>query len=293
MKHKFNENYKPDIEYSVVFWDWKEPSEEILRELSTELETWKNMQVPDNPGDDNIWVVLTNEWIDKDTANKLLERWSDDMEDEDEDEEEFESKKQNIEMKKLYRFDQFVNEKQEPKEKSKDAIKKEIEKDAKKVASEMFDKTRNVEFEYKDGLPSAIQFEITEVDYKLDYDQVLSMDYSENVLKKRAYKVDLKFAKKREEKVSDKVTKYIMKFNIRLTPTEKVAFDVESDYYLVWGFEDKPTDIIDSIKKQKQSCKWEDSSLKILKSSWDKLATAEIRRKIEKAGGIKKRNEKV
>lgn len=193
-------------------------------------------------------------------------------------------------MKKLYKFSEFLNEKSET-GKSKEQIKKEIEKDARKIASEMFDKTKNLQFEYKDGLPSAVIFEVTEKDYRLDYNEILAMDYSENVLKKRAYKVELKFKNKKEEKVSDTVSKYIMKFSIKLTKTDKVKFDVASDYYLVWEFDGKPTEVIKSIKSQKQTCVWEDPKLKILKSTWDKLASAEVRELIKKAEGIKKRNE--
>jgi len=192
-------------------------------------------------------------------------------------------------MKKLYKFTQFLNEKKEPEGANK--AKNEIERDAKKIASEMFDKTRNLHFEYKDGLPSAVIFEVSDKDYKLDYNEVLAMDYSENVLKKRAYKVGLKFSKKNEEKVSDTVSKYIMKFNIKLTKSDKVKFDVESDYYLVWEFDEKPTEVIKSIKSQKQTCVWEEPKLKILKSTWEKLASAEVRELIKKAEGIKKRNE--
>ena len=192
--------------------------------------------------------------------------------------------------KRLYKFSEFLNEKKE--EKSKDSIKKEIEKDAKKVATEMFDKTRNVQFDYKGDVPKSITFEVTETDYNLDYNDILSMEYSENVLKKRAYKVELKFASKKTEKVSKSSNKYIMKFNIKLTKSDKVKFDVESDYYLVWEFDEKPTEVIKAIKKN-EKCIWDPPLLKITKSSWDKIATTEVSRLIDKAEGIKRRNEKI
>jgi len=189
-------------------------------------------------------------------------------------------------MEKLYKFSQFLNENE-----GGDKAKKEIEKDAKKLTSEMFDKARNLHFEYKDGLPNAVIFEVIEKDYRLDYDQVLVMDYSENVLKKRTYKVELKFKKKNEKKVSDKVSKFIMKFDVKLTKTTDVKFDVKSDYYLVWDFEKKPTKIISFIKKNRETCVWEDPYLKITKSSWSTMPTVELKSLIKKFGGIKKKNE--
>ncbi len=188
-------------------------------------------------------------------------------------------------MKKLYNFSQFLNEGNE----SVDKAKKEIEKDAKKLASEMFDKTRNLQFDYKDGLPNAIAFEVTEKDYKLDYDQTLAMEYSENVLKKRSYKVELNFKKKNVEKFSGKVSKYKIKFGIKLTKSDKVKFDIKSDYDLVWDFDEKPTNVINFVKKNKENCSWEDPLLKISKSSWDTMPTVELRRLIKKLGGIKKK----
>jgi len=192
-------------------------------------------------------------------------------------------------MKKLYKFSQFLNEKNELE--GGDKAKKEIERDVKKLASEMFDKTRNLHFDYKDGLPSAVIFEVTEKDYKLDYDEVLAMEYSENVLKKRSYKVELKFKKKNEEKVSDTVSKYIMKFSIKLTKSDNVKFDVKSDFDLVWDFEEKPTEVISFVKKNRETCRWEDPLLKIAKSSWDTMPAVELRRLIKKNGGIKKKSE--
>ena len=121
-------------------------------------------------------------------------------------------------MKKLHKFAQFLNEKVEKPT-------NEIEKDAKKVASEMFDKVGNPSFEYSDGIPTNITFQITEKDYAIDYGEILSMEYSENVLKKRAYKVELKFQKKYEEKKSEKI-KYLIKFKLKLTKnTPKVKKD--------------------------------------------------------------------
>jgi len=192
-------------------------------------------------------------------------------------------------MKKLYKFSQFLNENKEPE--NGDKAKREIEKDARKLTSEMFDKTRNFQFDYKNGLPSAVIFEVTEKDYKLDYDQVLAMEYSENVLKKREYKVELKFKNKHTEKVSDTVYKYIMKFSIKLTKSDKVKFDVKSDFDLVWDFEEKPTEVISFVKKNRETCRWEDPLLKIAKSSWDTMPAVELRRLIKKHGGIKKRND--
>ena len=91
-----------------------------------------------------------------------------------------------------------------------DSIAKEIEKDAKKTASEMFDKVRNPKFEYKDGTTTYLVFEITEKDFGISYG-TLSMEYSDNVLKKRAYKVELKFKKKYEEKKSENSSKYFIR----------------------------------------------------------------------------------
>jgi hypothetical protein len=189
-------------------------------------------------------------------------------------------------MEKLHKFTQFLNEKKEVEKTGK----KEIEKDAKKIISQIFDKTRNVQFEYTDGLPSYILFDVTEKDYSLEYDQALSMEYSEAVLKKRTFKVELKFQKKKEEKKSVKSSKYLMKFKIKLTKSANVKFEVEKDSYLVWEFENKPTAVISYIRK-KQKCDWDAPFLKITKSSFSKLHSAEIRTMIKKAGGIKKKNE--
>jgi len=177
-------------------------------------------------------------------------------------------------MEKLYKFEQFLNEKME------DSTAKEIEKDAKKTASEMFDKVGNPKFEYKDGKPTYIVFEITEKDYGISYGETLSMEYSDNVLKKRAYKVELKFKKKYEEKKSEKSSKYFIRFKIKLTKNE--------DTKLNWEFSERPTEVINSIKAQKQKCTWKYPTLSIYKSSWNRLATAKVNSLIKKAGGVKK-----
>lgn len=182
-------------------------------------------------------------------------------------------------MEKLYKFEQFLNEKME------DSIAKEIEKDAKKTASEMFDKVRNPKFEYKDGTPTYLVFEITEKDFGISYDtDTLSMEYSENVLKKRAYKVELKFKKKYEEKKSENSSKYFIRFKIKLTKT----VDSGGGETLSWEFSKRPTEVINSIKAQKQKCTWKYPTLSVYKSSWDKLATAKVKSLIKKAGGVKK-----
>lgn len=183
-------------------------------------------------------------------------------------------------MEKLYKYLEFLNEK-----KTDDKTKKEIEKDAKKVATEMFDKTGKIEFGYKNGLPSTITFDVTESDYDLSYNSILSMEYSENVLKKRAYKVELKYKSKSENK-----GKYSMTFGVKLTATNNVDSTPKDDYYLVWEFEEKPKSVVSMMK----GCKWDDPVIRIKKSIWDKLELKdEIKRAISKAEGIKKRNEKI
>jgi len=180
-------------------------------------------------------------------------------------------------MEKLYKFDKFLNEKMEV------SISNEVEKDAKKTASEMFDKVGNPKFEYKDGKPTYIVFEITETDYGISYGESLSMEYSENVLKKRAYKVELKYKKKYEEKKSEKSSKYFIRFKIKLTKTGDSGGET-----LIWEFSKRPTEVINFIKTQKQKCTWKYPKLTIYKASWDKLATAKVKALIKKAGGVKK-----
>ena len=125
-------------------------------------------------------------------------------------------------MKRIYNFNSFLNEKKETK-KTKEQIKKEVERDVKKVATEMFDKTKNIQFEYKDDLPKTITFEVSKKDFNLNYENEPAMfiEYSQNVLSKREYKVGLVFSKKEEQKESDKVTKYIITFNVKLTATNR------------------------------------------------------------------------
>jgi len=189
-------------------------------------------------------------------------------------------------MKNVYSFSQFLNEKKDVKK----DVKKEIEKDAKKIATEMFDRTGNLHFEYsKDGMPKSIIFNVTKKDFDLDYDQLLSIDYSENVLKKREYKVELKFNNKNVEKNGNK-EKLVMKFDIKLTKSSDVKFN-DDDYYLVWEFDEKPIKVIKSIKSQNQKYIWDNPELKILKSVWDNLATSEVLELIDDAEGIKKRNQ--
>lgn len=204
------------------------------------------------------------------------------------------------ESKIVHKFSDFLNEKKETK-KSKEQIIKEVEKDAKKVATEMFDKTKNVKFEYnKDKLPSKISFEITESDYKINYkdEKPMYIEYSKNVLNKREYKVELSFNKKSEEG-SEKVKKYNISFDIKLTPTDKIDYK-DDDYFLVWEFEDKPKSIYKYLKELKikysGDIKWEDGKLKIKKSFWDNKLDGdyvEIEKLIDEEEGIKKVKEEI
>lgn len=202
-------------------------------------------------------------------------------------------------MNRIYDFYSFLNEKKKF-EKPKEQVIEEIEKDAKKVATEMFDKTRNIQFEYdKNGLPSKISFGITEVDYNLKYENgpPMFIEYSENVLKKRTYKVELTFAKKKKDKISDKNIKYTITFNIKLTPTEKVK-PKKDDYYIVWEFDKKPKKLYEYLNSELKirhstNVKWQDNKLKIKKSFWDKLDKDYAKKLIEEDDGIKLGNEEI
>lgn len=203
------------------------------------------------------------------------------------------------ESKIVHKFSDFLNEKKETK-KSKEQIIKEVEKDAKKVATEMFDKTKGVKFEYKkDGLPSKISFEITESDYKINYigEKDMFIEYSKNVLNKREYKVELSFNNKSKE-VSEKAKKYEIVFDIKLTPTDKIEYK-DNDYFLVWEFEDKPKSIYNYVNKELKikhtgNIKWEDGKLKIKKSFWDnKLDGDYVEKLIDEEEGIKKTKEEI
>ena len=113
------------------------------------------------------------------------------------------------------------------------------------------------------------------------------MEYTENVLKKRKYRVSLKFDSKSKE---GDVPVYKIKFKIILTPTSDIKFD-KKETILGWSFEENPEKVIKFIKKGKQKCQWEDSTsyLTMKKSDFDKLATDQLKILISEEGGVKVR----
>jgi len=180
-------------------------------------------------------------------------------------------------MKKIYNFELFLEAKE---------YSSEIEKEVKKIISEMFAFGKNIKFsDEQEGQPKYVEFEINESDYKLKYNEDLSIEYSEGVMKKRKYYVSLKFDSKSEEKST-----YTIKFKIVLKPASEVKFD-KKDVILGWSFEEKPEKVIKFIKKEKQKCEWDDANnyLTIKKSSFNKLATDQLKVLISEEGGQKVR----
>jgi hypothetical protein len=155
----------------------------------------------------------------------------------------------------------------------------------------MFAYGKNIKFSGdQNGEPEFVEFEVDKSDFKMDYDQDLFMEYSENVLKKRAHQVALSYRSKKNTGTEEKPV-YTMKFKIKLKSTEGMSAEPKKEETLAWGFEDKPTKTINFIKGEKQKCKWDDSSnvLSMLKSAFDKTATDQLRNIIRDEGGQKVR----
>jgi hypothetical protein len=166
-----------------------------------------------------------------------------------------------------------------------------VQKEVKKIISEMFAYGKNIKFSGdQNGEPQYVEFEVDKNDFKMDYDQDLFMEYSENVLKKRKYKVALKYRSKKNTGTEEKPV-YTMKFKINLKSTEGVTSEPKKEEMLAWGFEDKPTKVLNFIKGEKQKCKWDSSSnvLSMTKSAFDKCATEQLRNIIRDSGGEKVR----
>lgn len=164
----------------------------------------------------------------------------------------------------------------------------EVQKEAKKIIGEMFAVGKNIKFSGdQDGEPQYVEFEIDANDYKLGYSEDLKMEYSSGVLAKRKYQVSLKYSSKSKEGTNEKPI-YKIKFKINLKPASEVK-SKEKEIELAWEFEDKPTKVIDFIKKGKQKCEWDssDNRLYISKSCFDKLATDQLKVLIREEGGQK------
>lgn len=206
-----------------------------------------------------------------------------------------ESLEEEHEMEYDYKKKKKEKEKKEKKEKNNENYlfeKKEgneVEKEVKKIISEMFAWTKNIKFSgNQDGEPEFVEFEIDEKDYKLGYSSELKMEYTEGVIKKRKYQVSLKFDSKSKEQENDIVYKYKIKFKIKLKPISEIKFN-EKDEEMAWGFEKKPTKVIEFIKDEKQTCEWDSSTnrLYVKKSAYKKMATDQLKTLIEEEGGEK------
>jgi hypothetical protein len=182
-------------------------------------------------------------------------------------------------MKRIQNFGLFL-----------EAAGSEVQREVKKIIGEMFAFGKNIKFSGdQDGEPDTVEFEIDANDFKLGYGEELKMEYSEGVLSKRKYQVSLKYSSKSKEGTDNKPI-YKITFKIHL----KASGDVKSDKKeeeLSWQFENKPTKVIDFIKKGKQTCEWDsaDNLLYITKSAFNKLATDQLKVLIREEGGEKRR----
>ena len=185
-------------------------------------------------------------------------------------------------MKKLKDFGLFLE--------SKEVANSEVEKEVKKIISEMFAVGKNIHFSGdQNGEPEYVEFEVNSYDFNLDYEEAFFMEYSENILKKRMFKVSLIFDSKGVEGSMENPI-YKIKFKIELTHTSDIKFD-KNKTKLGWSFEEVPIKTINFIKKGHQKCDWDESKyiLSIEKDDFDKLATDQLRVIIRKEGGEKVR----
>ena len=91
----------------------------------------------------------------------------------------------------------------------------EVKNESRKIITEMFANPKNVIFSGDNcGEPEYVEFEIDLNDYKIDYNETLSMEYSENVMKKRKHQVSLNFDSKYKEGTNYSIFK--IKFKIDL-----------------------------------------------------------------------------
>jgi len=199
----------------------------------------------------------------------------------------FEGKNNTKNMRKIQNFGLFLEAKKE----AAAPVSGEVQKEVKKIISEMFAYGKNIKFAgNQNGEPQYVEFEVDKNDFKMDYDQDLFMEYSENVLKKRKYRVALKYRSKKNTGTEDKPV-YTMTFKINLKSTEGMVSEPKKEEMLAWGFEEKPTKVLNFIKGEKQKCKWDSSNnvLSMTKSAFDKCATEQLRNIIRDSGGEKVR----
>lgn len=185
-------------------------------------------------------------------------------------------------MKKLKDFGLFLE--------SKEVISSDVEKEVKKIISEMFAVGKNICFSGdQNGESEYVDFEVNSNDFNLDYEEAFFMEYSENILKKRMFKVSLIFDSKSIEG-SKENSIYKIKFRIELIHTSDMIFD-KNKSKLGWSFEEVPIKTINFIKKGHQKFDWNESKyiLSIEKDDYDKLATDQLRVIIRKEGGEKVR----
>lgn len=178
-------------------------------------------------------------------------------------------------MKKIYDFGIFLESKNE-KESSGD-----VKNEVKKIIFEMFAFGKNIEFsgDHK-GEPKFVEFEISDSDYKLNYGKDdLFIEYSANVLKKRQFRVSLKFDSKSE---GNKV-----KFKINLTPTSEIKIEKN---IMGWSFDEKPKKVISFLGEEKVKFKWNQDTniLSISKNNFDKMTNSNhLKTLISDEGGVK------
>jgi len=134
----------------------------------------------------------------------------------------------------------------------------EVKKEVDKILSQYFGKVRDIEYH-----KNFIEFSVDEIEYDLDYSgEIMKMEYSMGVLKKRKYAVALEFNSKEDGK---------LRFNIILTPTKDLVDTKKEEkadnIKLKWEFEREPVALLRFLDDQdpdlKIPYKWNDE-LKIL-----------------------------
>jgi hypothetical protein len=180
-------------------------------------------------------------------------------------------------MKKLYDFEFFLESKKEGES-------SEVKNEVRKIVSEMFAIGKNIQFSgNQDGEPKFVQFEVDKTDYNLNYGKEdLFIEYSKNILKKRQFRVSLKFDSK---SIEDGV--YKIRFQINLTPTSEIKFEKN---IIGWSFEEFPKKVTMFLKDVHQKYKWneDENILTMDRSKFDKMEDRDyLKTLIDDEGGVK------
>jgi hypothetical protein len=167
-------------------------------------------------------------------------------------------------MKNLFSYSDFLNEKSNQINEAKKASPLDLyKKDTKAIIDTMFAYAKKPKYEYnKDGFPTEVEFEIDRKDFIIDYDEDLTNDFSEGVLKKREFVPILKFEEKEEEKEGGK-TKYKIKFKIK---KDKVEIKKKEEKPRAEQFErDSDEQLLDKLKSSKVKDYHKEKIMDILK----------------------------